>query len=356
LALQHDERRMAILDVENLLTPISEEAPCGPNLEYDDVYASLDQASRGKPEQQYGSTIIPAEEPNWSEVRQLATQLVERTKDLRVSCLLARAMLETSGFSAFAEGLALNRGYLERYWSSVHPLLDQEDNNDPTLRVNTISLLSDQATTVRTLRMVPMVSSRMLGQFSLRDLEVAMGEVPPGLSEEAPKLSSIEAAFMECDLEQLQENAAAVGQCLEHSDAIESIVTDHVGAAQAVSLEKLRDTLRELHQVLKTKLSQRDVGQALDQADEVPVAATEGSHQAAPRLSGEIRSREDVVMALDKVCQYYLRHEPSSPLPLLLTRAKRLANKSFLEILKDLSPDVVEQVRALGGSDEADSG
>jgi hypothetical protein len=37
---------------------------------------------------------------------------------------------------------------------------------------------------------------------------------------------------------------------------------------------------------------------------------------------------------------------------MLLNRAKRLANKSFLEIMKDLSPDAVEQLRALGGSDE----
>jgi type VI secretion system protein ImpA len=344
------------LDVEHLLAPVSEEAPCGPNLEYDAVYSSLDQASRGKPEQQYGSTIIPAEEPDWFEVRRLATELVDRTKDLRVSCLLARALLETGGFSAFAEGLALNRGYLERYWPSVHPLLDQEDDNDPTLRVNTVSLLSDPATTVRSLRMIPMVSSRMLGQFSLRDLGVAMGEVPPGLNEEAPKLSSIEAAFMDCDLEQLKENTAAIGQSLEHAEAIETLMTDQVGAARAVSLEKLRDTLRELHHVLKTKLSQRDVDQLADQAGEEPGQTADGGRDVGQRLSGEIRTREDAVLALEKVCQYYLRHEPSSPLPLLLSRAKRLANKSFLEIMKDLSPDVVEQIRALGGPDDGEVG
>jgi type VI secretion system protein ImpA len=234
-------------------------------------------------------------------------------------------------------------------------MLDPEDDNDPTLRVNTVSLLSDPATTVRSLRMVPIVSSRMLGQFSLRDLGVAMGEVPPALNEDAPKLSSIEAAFMECDLEQLKENAEAIGQSLAHAEAIESVVTDQVGAARAVSMEKLRDTLRELHHVLKTKLALRDSGQIGGEiGDEAPVAA-EGTRGSEPRLTGEIRTREDAVIALEKVCQYYLRHEPSSPLPMLLNRAKRLANKSFLEIMKDLSPDAVEQLRALGGSDEEGS-
>jgi type VI secretion system protein ImpA len=271
---------------------------------------------------------------------------------LRIACLLARALLETGGFTAFEEGLALNRGYLERYWSSVHPMLDPDDDNDPTLRVNTVSLLSDPASTVRSLRMAPMVSSRMLGQFSLRDLGVAMGEVPPALNEDAPKLSSIEAAFMECDLEQLRENAEAIGQSLAHAEAIESVVTDQVGAARAVSMEKLRDTLRELHNVLRTKLSQRDAGQIPEEASTETAGAVDGGRGPQPRLTGEIRTREDAVIALEKVCQYYLRHEPSSPLPMLLNRAKRLANKSFLEIMKDLSPDAVEQLRALGGSDE----
>jgi hypothetical protein len=39
----------------------------------------------------------------------------------------------------------------------------------------------------------------------------------------------------------------------------------------------------------------------------------------------------------------------------LLRRAKRLASKSFLEIVKDLSPSAVEQIEALSGLDHTDS-
>src|SRR5262245_40487495 len=122
---------MAILDVDSLLEPVSEESPCGPNLEYDDAFAAFEQAARGKAEQQYGDTIIPAEEPNWPEVRNLGVELVGRTKDLRVVCQLARGLVQTSGFSDFADCLALIRGYLERYWPTVYPQLDPEDGNDP---------------------------------------------------------------------------------------------------------------------------------------------------------------------------------------------------------------------------------
>ncbi|MDL2354005.1 MAG: type VI secretion system protein TssA, partial [Pseudomonadota bacterium] len=66
-------------------------------------------------------------------------------------------------------------------------------------------------------------------------------------------------------------------------------------------------------------------------------------------ISGEIDSRADVVRMLDKILAYYARCEPSSPVPMLLERAKRLAPKSFFEIMEDLAPDSVGQVALIRG-------
>ena len=346
---------MAILDVESLLIPISNEEPCGPNLEYDSDYADFEKAARGTREQQYGQTIIPGEEPNWREVRRLGLEMLTRTMDLRVGCQLARGLLEIDGFSGFVEGLGLVRGYLERYWLTVHPQLDPDDGNDPTLRVNTVSSLSDQATTVQSLRTVPMVSAPGAGRFSLRDLGIALGDIAPPTDREKPTIAAIEAAFTECDLEQLRNNAAAIGQCLDATDAIETILTQNVGSTRAVSLESLRDTIQEIQTVLTSNLSRREPRASEDLPVEQFVTA-DGLQVPAARSTGEIGSREDVVRVLDRICDYYARNEPSSPVPLLLGRAKRLATKSFLEIVKDLTPDSMAQIRALGGVDDAESG
>jgi type VI secretion system protein ImpA len=347
---------MAILDIESLLQPVSEAEPTGANLEYDPSYAAFEQAAREKPEQQYGATIIPAEPPNWREVRQLGMDLITRSKDLRVGCTLALGLLETEGLPGFTDGLALTRGYLERYWPTVHPQLDPEDDNDPTVRVNTVSSLTDQGTTVKALRTTPIVSARLVGRFSLRDIEIAKGEIPPPAGEEPVKSATIDAAFNEVDLEELRTNTNAAREGLEHIEAIESVITQQVGAARAVSLELLRNTLRDVYVVLEQNLQRRDVV-----AEVVPEGAVVKGEDGAPaaaagRLTGEIQSREDVVKALEKICQYYARNEPSSPLPLLLTRAKRLASKSFLEIVQDLTPDALAQIQALAGSDNEGSG
>jgi type VI secretion system protein ImpA len=348
---------MATLDVDRLLEPLSDDSPCGPNLEYDDAYAAFERAARGKAEQQYDDFIDPAKPPEWAEVRRLGSELVERTKDLRVVCLLARGFLETTGLTDFAACLALVRGYLERFWPTVHPQLDPDDANDPTLRVNTISSLSNQSTTIRSLREAKIVALRGLGSFSLRDLGVATGEIAPGPEGEPPKLETIEAAFAECPLDELKANTDAVRQSLEHVEAIDSSLTEQVGSSQAVGLDDLRTTLLELRQVLTTRLARRDSSTVVEGVNgEATTETSAASGETAARATGEIRSREDVVAALERICQYYNRYEPSSPLPLLLTRAKRLASKNFLEIMKDLTPDAVPQIQKLSGvSGEEDS-
>jgi type VI secretion system protein ImpA len=78
----------------------------------------------------------------------------------------------------------------------------------------------------------------------------------------------------------------------------------------------------------------------------------EGPPQVQPRTgSGEVSSREDVIRLLDKACEYFKRNEPSSPVPLLLQRAKRLVSKDFLGIVQDLAPGGVAEVRSIGGLD-----
>jgi type VI secretion system protein ImpA len=52
---------------------------------------------------------------------------------------------------------------------------------------------------------------------------------------------------------------------------------------------------------------------------------------------------------IDRICAYYERYEPSSPVPLLLQRARRLVDKNFMEILQDLAPEGMSQARQVGG-------
>ena len=64
---------------------------------------------------------------------------------------------------------------------------------------------------------------------------------------------------------------------------------------------------------------------------------------------GPINTRADAMRLLDLVVEYYERNEPASPLPLLLSRARRLAGKGFLDLLRDLAPDGLSQAEKIAG-------
>lgn len=361
---------MSSIDVTRLLAPVSEESPCGENLEYDVDYAAMEQAAAGKPEQQFGNTFIPAQDPDWGEVFEKATSLLERSKDLRVALNLARSATRTQGLPGLADSLAVLNGLVEQFWEKVHPQLDPDDDNDPTIRLNTIASVCDPTSMLRFAREAPLVKSRGLGTFSYRDVLIAQGEMPPPAEGNKPELSTIEGAFSDVEADQLKENAASAAKALELTQAIESAVTGHVGVSASPSLDPLTDLLKSINKLLQDKLAVRGL---LDEpaGDEPATVADEsaGSEEsaaassngrkgaAAQKLTGEIASREDVIRAIDKICDYYKRYEPSSPVPLFLNRAKRLASKSFLEILRDLTPDALNQALALGGiTDGSDLG
>ena len=66
--------------------------------------------------------------------------------------------------------------------------------------------------------------------------------------------------------------------------------------------------------------------------------------------TNQLATRADVIAALDRLCDYYARHEPSSPVPLLLHRARGLVDKSFVDLLKDLAPEGLAQLTSVVGA------
>jgi len=312
----------------------------------------MERAAQGKPEQQFGEKIVPGEEPNWKEVQTKAVELLTRTKDLRVLMHLARAVLNIGRLPDFNACVAALRKLTEQYWDQVHPRLDPDDGLDPTLRVNLLASLCDSATILRYLRKVPIVASKNLGRFNFRDLEVAKGDAPapPEGAPPAPTLATIEAAFLECDLEDLKADAQAVREATANIRALDAALTERVGAGQSTSLDVAVAALKPMEEVLSQQLIRRGVVDKPPPGDAAAGANGEGE-MAIPPAVDEIRSREDVIRVLDKLCEYYAQHEPSSPLPLLLKRAKRLTSLSFMEIIQDLAPDAVAQAKSIGGAE-----
>jgi type VI secretion system protein ImpA len=347
---------MATLAAGVMLAEISAASPCGDDLEYDPDFLELEQVVHGKPEVQYGKTTVAATPPDWKIAEALSLDLLAKSRDLRVAVHLSRALLNRKGFGGFSEGLALVEGLLEQRWDHVYPQLDPDDDNDPTARVNALSALTEQTGMLIDVRDASLASSRAHGVVTLRDIEYATGEVPLANGAEAPSLNSIEAVIADAH-EDAAATHTALLEALHSAMRIETVLTERVGAARSIDLSPLTRLLRRAADFLGERIGgMGDTGgpaEAADPSSGGDAAAGErvSAASAAAPLSGDIADRQDVIRMIDKICAYYQRHEPSSPVPLLLMRARRLVDKSFMEILQDLAPEGMGQARQVGGID-----
>lgn len=351
---------MVELDIDKLLQARSDDEPCGPDLEYDPDFMALEQNIEGTPEKQIGDRIEPAQPPNWKLVKKDALALLERSCDLRLIMYLTRAMLNMDGILGFARALSLMQRAVDAYWDSIRPQLDPDDDYDPTVRVNLLLGLCDFQTVLNPLALAPLVESRRLGRFSWRDMQIAAGKLAPvNKDAEPPTPETLQGAFMDAELESLQETFGGLTESLDGLARIESFVTDQVGVGSAPSFGPLRDMLKSMKLALNEHIQMREgVGEGSGSVQgEEGTGETAGGSQVAKREGGlgGIASRQDVVRALDLICAYYAKYEPSSPTPILLQRAKRLVNKNFMEIIEDMAPEAIPQLTIIAGRREEES-
>jgi type VI secretion system protein ImpA len=336
-----------VIDVQSLLAPVSDDAPSGPDLEYDPEFVEFESVSRGKSEQQFGDTVIPAEEPEWRDVAARAEALLGRSKDVRVAILATRAATRMFNIEGLATGLELIKELTERYWDTLHPDLDHEDSDDPTMRLNAFGPLADPETFLRDVRSAYLVASPQHGRVAIRDILIAENKLPAGPDDTmtAPQISGIVQAVAAENPQPLQAALA----CVEHVKALESVLTDKGVITQAPDLRPLLDMLQVTASVSAAAL--RATGAKGDYGD-ADAAAGEGGQEGRQRVPGQITSREDAIRVLENVCKFIEQSEPSNPAPLLIRRAQRLMSRSFMEIIADLAPESVAQIQKLAGLEE----
>jgi len=339
---------MSLIALEQLLTPLSP-IPAGENLEYDPEFLELEQLALPKAERAVGDNVKAAEEPDWNEVIVRAKAMFLRSKDLRVAVHLTVALLKSHGLAGWTEGLGVVRGLLEHFWDDVHPQLDADDADDPTIRVNAAAAIGDPLAALGYLRHLPLIRSPRLGQFSLRDIRIANGvlKVAQADSGNLSTMVDIEACCMDCPEEQLSDAAASIQQALEHASKIDRLFGEKLGT-QGPDLAHLVGDIRDLKLFLDAQMARRFP--SLSKAGENGADGNSiGDERAPTSARGSIETQRDVINRLEELCGYYANNEPSSPIPLLLRRAQRLVGLSFTDLMKDLAPGGTSELSVIAG-------
>lgn len=355
------------IDVELLLAPVSEAAPCGTNIRDDFSPASpyfklrdSRHAARAAERRADTEGESPALLPEWRAILDIAPKvLVERSKDLEVTVWLIEALVRTQGFAGLRDGFSLARGLVEKYWSGLHSLADEEGVATKVAPLTGLNGQDAEGTLIQPLRKVPLTKRGDEGPFAVYhyDQAFALSQITDAaararreqagvvtLERFTAAVNASGGMFYIALIEDIQESIAEL-------DALTKALDECAGPAAPPSsairnaLQGILDTVQRFSKDLVER-ARPAVAEAVPEGAVAPNGSGTKS-EGVDNSMGPIRNREDALRVLLQVAEYFNKHEPHSPISTSLQEIVRRARLPFSELLAELLPDTTAWRSAL---------
>ncbi|TRC93313.1 type VI secretion system protein TssA [Mesorhizobium sp. WSM4303] len=383
-----------MIDLALWLAPLDGENPSGEDLRNDPAFHELERLTepqvkvvhdgRNKPAAQ---STIPVD---WPAVLGKAEELRSHGRDLRLLVIVARALANEEGLAGLAQGLTLIARTFEAHWETMHPALRPggQPRDAALRRLNALAdLQNSQDGLLADLRQMIFFAPRPMGPITGRDLEQGALDDRVMLQEAASGLNAAEKAALVSAHGQLlnRVGSGCAAQMDQAGEQMTAFIADAHGAIEALDavdtalnarLEGSGAAVPDLKRFLQRMLTTLERNTAVETT---APAATNGAASPAPAtpspamparnghgaetmasyaepgagLPDRISSRDDVVKCLDLVVAFYDRTEPSSPIPHLARRVRRMVHMDFVELMEDLAPSGLKEFRLLAGVPDA---
>ena len=325
----------------SFLQSISDDAPCGENLEYENEYLLLLAKVEPKDSVQYGDFVSETTNISWGEVAEDVEQLFTRTKDIRLAILWIRAQVYKRGAQGLLLGLQLLHELLTRYPDDVYPTLMQDGERDEMYRASALNELINAEGLVKEIRQITL-GHNLNNRIKLKEIDYALTN---SRAQDAMPITS-------------------VVQCLnalsnENDDAYLALTQTHTLLTQMQSLfdEQMPEYAPQLEPLIKllqwfateppSILLKHGLHQPMvaDAVDEPSVRQDNVFGSASLSASNTVQNRMEVRQLILQAQQWFEVNEPSSPVALLLHQAQQLIGKPFEDIFQAIPPELVQQWR-----------
>lgn len=361
------------MTLEWLRDPISEEEPCGPDLEATDDDAFLDyyyEAESIMPERYFTpglsddsaeftpGVLFDRKSIKHKEDKEKITGLLKRSRDLRLLSLLARLMILAGRLDDFAEALEGTADVLEAFPDDVHP----KDHSD---RRGALDELGNTVVVGIPLSYCEVAGA---GEVSLRRYQVATGAQKPREGE-----LGLVTGTMLTELG-APGNAKAVDAAHAALDRAAAAFARIKSACLRNDLNPFNPTVDPTVQTIadiqgliqsgRNDLQPWSADAAVEEVAETDAAADDADGDtpagdspagapiaAAPTVVTSIPTRADALQTIQAIETYFATHEPAAPALLLITQARLLVGKPLVEAIETLMPDRAAQTRIDLGAD-----
>jgi type VI secretion system protein ImpA len=381
-------------DFDKLNAPISDDAPCGPDLRDDPAFRDIEDAPGEFASQTTGDL---------RKVVNRCIEFLEKTKDQTPAIVAVQASVRAADFDVANSALQLIKSFAENYWEDFHPGPAEEMAIG---RVNELTALARPAAMTLPLQRAGLarMPAPSTVEFNAAMLTLAAAPVLEWTSDnesalgakiESGAMTAIAAKTMKTTHDgarvlravmrtiapeaQAADRAAGAGEGdsadAGQATALAAILRKQV-AATAAPLKAMCDVLYDItaiydgHSVDSPSFGPviavlKSIDSAIEgfltafpDPDEAPAASEEAAESpgevvsgGAPRAqafsSGTPQSRVDVDAAIEAICRFYAQNEPSSPVPLMLRRVQTWIHKDFIDLIREIAPNAADEVTKL---------
>jgi type VI secretion system protein ImpA len=337
---------------------ISAEEPSGVNIEYDSRYLELQNAAEGKPEQQYGNTVIPAVDPDWTLVEKLCIQLLSESKDLRLFSYYTQALTVKYGLPGFEAGVEAIKINLENFWESIFPqLVDEDGEFDPFYRANALSFFATYDGILKELLNAQLLINGLTQQpVTLKQALAVLQNNEDAQAYAGGRDRLLLDIRIHNDSGKTQ--VPAVRNSLLHLQKIIHIFTQKISEENLIDFSNLINSLQSILDIATEgiNVSINDTNHIPNNPEEIGMPSPEKANIHAQHnvltdnwRGLNLQARKDVDLVLEKICIYFENYEPSHPAPLFIRRVQRLMNMDFYEIMQDINPESLTHLEVLIG-------
>ena len=345
-------QKAAVIDLDVMLQPVSEESPAGESLRYSGLYDEITEARRADDDLAQGDWQTELKVADFRKVIDLAVDaLTSKTRDLQISAWLCEALIKQHGFVGLRDSMKLLSGLLVTFWETLHPEIDEGDMEG---RANAISWFEIQA--AECIQTLPITGSR---GYSFRDWEdskifkfsdnaddSAERERQNDLRAQAEKQNRVTGEMWAAEVASTRRSKCEevnfdIEECWAELDNLNRAIEEKFDRNQMPGLNNLKKSLDAVHTQVKKLLEQKRI----EEPNETDLPAEEGAvgENGTPRASGgfggPISSRRDALVRLNEIAEFFHRTEPHSPISYIVQRAVKWGNMPLELWLQDVIKD-----------------
>jgi type VI secretion system ImpA family protein len=341
---------LVAIDIDDLIVPVAEDSPAGPDLSYDAARQEIEGAFEKSVSNDDGG-----DEVDWPDTIGKILAQATATRDVWLAVYLMRAGAKAGTLETVEDGANLLAGLFEAQWDTVHPQLDDYGYQG---RKGPCESLTRIGEFLNPLRSVILLQHQRLGTYSGADFERFRKN---GGSEDGYGMfRALLQDTSDDDLTGIVDRLNGISDAIRRAD---TVLTRNADGDTSTNFQPTYECLSEMSRSVASFLREpsADILADTDVGNNSNVGSDHGDQSSS--FGGTINSRQDVLRAIDAIDNYYTRKEPGSPVPFALRRARDWVSLDFLSVLEDIAPNSLEEARRVltngrssNGSDDSSSG